>query len=299
MAVQSVSGRNHSKAVKLAATVLARLAGEQAASDTFGIDRRTIRGWVKHEDVPTDSWAALDELAGAQLLEKVARGEVKNPATLATVRGIASRNRRYAEVIAERKGRQDRSVCDCVLPPGWIRELHPKADTPEHERAVLDIAVANMSPSRREFVHSIRPLLARYIDSIDVDSKLFPEAREPTAKALAGLSIDSSDGSLAQRLQKWIEALDDETLAARQALADTAHTAYRDAIQGELAGRAYPDGPPEPEQAGEPVEPAQEPVERPIPAPVPLRRVKPPDDGSMLVDVGQPWQWHELERREW
>lgn len=29
-----VSGRHHSKAVKLAATVLARLAGEQAVSDT-------------------------------------------------------------------------------------------------------------------------------------------------------------------------------------------------------------------------------------------------------------------------
>ena len=96
-----VSGRHHSKAVKVAATVLARLAGEQAASDTFGIDRRTIRGWVKHEDVPTDSWAALDELAGAQLLEKVARGQVTNASTLATVRGIASRNRRYAEVIPD------------------------------------------------------------------------------------------------------------------------------------------------------------------------------------------------------
>jgi hypothetical protein len=102
-----VSGRHHSKAVKLAATVLARLAGEQAASDAFGIDRRTIRGWVKHEDVPADSWAALDDLAGAQLLEKVARGQVTNATTLATVRGIASRNRRYAEVIARREARRE------------------------------------------------------------------------------------------------------------------------------------------------------------------------------------------------
>lgn len=101
-----VSGRHHSKAVKIAATVLARLAGEQAASDTFGVDRRTIRGWVKRDDVPTDSWAALDELAGAQLLEKVARGQVTNPATLATVRGIASRNRRYSELISRREARR-------------------------------------------------------------------------------------------------------------------------------------------------------------------------------------------------
>jgi hypothetical protein len=53
----------------------------------LSIDRRTIRGWVKHGDVPRDSWAALDELAGAQLLEKVARGQVTNATTLATVRG--------------------------------------------------------------------------------------------------------------------------------------------------------------------------------------------------------------------
>ncbi len=98
-----VSGRTHSKAVKIAATVLARLAGKQAASDAFGIDRRTIRGWVKHEDVPADSWAALDELAGAQLLERVARGQVTNPTTLATARGIASRNRRNAELMARRE----------------------------------------------------------------------------------------------------------------------------------------------------------------------------------------------------
>jgi hypothetical protein len=39
-------GRHHCKAVKLAASVLARLAGEQAASDTFGIDRRTIRAYL-------------------------------------------------------------------------------------------------------------------------------------------------------------------------------------------------------------------------------------------------------------
>jgi hypothetical protein len=96
-------GRHHCKAVKLAASVLAGLAGELAASDTFGIDRRTIRGWVKHEDVPTGSWAALDELAGAQLLERVARGEVTNGTILATVRGIASRNRGYTGLIARRE----------------------------------------------------------------------------------------------------------------------------------------------------------------------------------------------------
>ena len=70
---------------------MARIAREVAASEAFGVDRRTVRAWVTNEDVSADSWAALDELAVAQLLEKVARGQVTNATTLATVRGIASR----------------------------------------------------------------------------------------------------------------------------------------------------------------------------------------------------------------
>ena len=287
-----MSGRHHSKAVKLGATVLARLAGEQAAAETFGIDRRTIRGWLKNEDVPTDSWAALDDLAGAQLLERVARGEVRNPTTLATVRGIASRNRRYAELIAKREERRTDEACDCVLPDGWVKELHPKPGTPAHAAAVWQIAAAKMGDSRRHFMHSLRPLLAFLIDREDDETLALPEkfdipeAREATAAAIAG--IPKPDGDPVAAMQQWIESLDDETVAARQALVDAAWDAYRDALQGELQRRRDDEATAAPEydaRRGPPSEP--EPTDTPD-APTPIRRATSrPAPSPMVFDVGR------------
>lgn len=323
-----MSGRHHSKAVKLAATVLARLAGEQAASDTFGIDRRTIRGWVKHDDVPTDSWAALDELAGVQLLEKVARGQVTNPATLATVRGIASRNRRYAEVIAERKARREEVVEQPLHErrrAAWHRFDYPNGGTervPVNDEDEQRLAAYTQAASRYIGEQLRTEISRRAYDDPDVDTGDLRDPYIAEYDRLGDLDLlyvgefaqwrelaDKSEqdhghvkellsGDQWAKMPDWArvrtdDMTDDEYTAylgkLRSLCIEAAHAwwpshlAAEEEWQHKTQARSQP--------APEPVEAVQEPVERPTPAPVRLRRVEPPSDGSMLVDVGQPWQW--------
>lgn len=230
----------HSKATKLAATSLARLSSADVAAATFRVDVQTVRRWQAGADAPPDdTWTAVRDVLLARGAEMAARGETSGLVQTLTAAGISDRNVRYSTLIARREARRSEDMCDCVLPPGWVKDLHPKANTPEHAAAVLDIAAAQMSQSRRHFMYSLHPLLALYIDHNNGDTPHdipdIPEAREAIATALAGLP--NEPGNLAGALQQWIEGLDDETLAARQALVDDAFNAYREAIQGELQRR--------------------------------------------------------------
>ena len=201
--------------------------------------------------------------------EMAALGKTAGLPAVLTGAGISDRNVRYGQLIARREARRSDETCDCVLPPGWVPELHPKPGTPAHVRAVWDVAAAKMSQSRHLFKQSLRPLLARYIDHMDGDTGLdIPEAREATDRALAGVPNDTDDPVGA--LQQWIEDLDDEALTARQTLVDAAHKAYREAVYvllqrradaeaasaaGYDARRAPPSEPgaPEPAEASEPL----------------------------------------------
>lgn len=320
--------RAHTRATRMAATFLAKQNGADAAATAFGIDPRTVRSWLQTVEIPDDQWTAIRDVLLARGAEMAALGKTAGLPAVLTGAGISDRNVRYGQLIARREAGRAGETCDCVLPPAWVPELHPKAGTPEHAAAVWAIAAAKMSEPRRHFMDSLRPLLARYIDHMDGDGGLdIPEAREATAAALAGVPADGVGG-----LQAWIEGLDDETLAARQALVDAAHTAYRDAIQGELQRRAYDEATAAAEydarKAVEGLDPdnqrqlrdwaldklgetdsapvsAQEPIEPPAPTPeptpLPTDRVQRPRPVPMVMDVGREDHdrgWSEYERRD-
>lgn len=267
----------HSLGTQLSGAALGRVLSVDQAASMLGVDRNSIRRWMR-EHPADDDWQIIERMAGAQLVERVAKGLVKSARDLATILGIAGRNVRAKELIALREARRSNETCDCVLPPGWISKLHPEPGTLAHVRAVWSIAAAKMSENRRLFMESLRPLVAHYIDHKEGDTHLdIPEAREATVAALAGVPNDTADPVGA--LQRWIEELDDEAVAARQALADAAHKAYREAIQGELRRRAYPEAPPLPE----PLEPPTA-VDEPVP--LPTARVERPKPVPMVLDTG-------------
>ena len=93
----------------MGATVLARLAGIDTAVDTFGIDRRTVRGWVKGEPPPDDQWTAVRDVLLARGAELAAKGETKGLVQTLTAAGISERNVRYGQLIARREARREQA----------------------------------------------------------------------------------------------------------------------------------------------------------------------------------------------
>lgn len=92
-------------AKRLAGAALGRLISVDQAAKLLGVDKGSIRAWMG--DHPGgDDWATLSELAGAQLTERLARGEIRDPRTLAVVKGVADRNVRYSTLIARREQRR-------------------------------------------------------------------------------------------------------------------------------------------------------------------------------------------------
>ena len=122
--------RRHSRATQLAGAALGRILSVDQAASMLGVDRNSIRRWMG-EHPATDDWDTIEELAGAQLVERMAKGLIKNPAHLATIKGIAGRNVRVRELIAERKRRHEEvpevpihelrraAWRDCLTPSPW------------------------------------------------------------------------------------------------------------------------------------------------------------------------------------
>ena len=280
--------------------------GTDATCERYGVDPRTLARWLE-KDPP--GWHRDSEMARLAANEKYYSGGAMSVVQARTDAGINARNDRYEQLIARREARRSDGTCDCVLPPGWRADMHPKAGTPEHEQAVWQIALAKMPNARRVFMDAVRPLLAFYIDFHDDGGRWpdVPEARQLTNAALEGLPAPAADEDAMGVLIRWIEGLDDETLAARQTLADDALKAWRDAIIDELEERAYDAG--AAEHAAEadarratPPETPQEAPEPSAPAPTPIRRArKAPEPTPMVLDVGAEDHdrgWQPLERRD-
>ena len=128
-----VSGRSHSKATRLAATFLAKLAGVDTAAATFGIDRRTVRSWTGSVEVPEDPWTAIRDVLLARGSEMAAKGDTRGLPAILTGAGIAERNVRYGQLIAQRDGRRVAKVSeDDAVARRWRRRTIRDEVDPTH-----------------------------------------------------------------------------------------------------------------------------------------------------------------------
>ncbi|MFN2417498.1 MAG: hypothetical protein ABR593_01055 [Candidatus Limnocylindria bacterium] len=71
-------GRTHSQVRRLSGAAFSRVLGVDAAASMLGVDRNTIRRWVGQYPAE-DDWRIIEEMAGAQLMERMARGLVTSP----------------------------------------------------------------------------------------------------------------------------------------------------------------------------------------------------------------------------
>lgn len=117
----SMPGKHHSRATKLAATFLARLASPEVAAATFRVDVRTVRDWQAGSvELPEDQWEAIEAVLLARGGEKAASGETAGLVQTLTGAGIAARNRRYATLIARREARREGEQQPAKADPEWL-----------------------------------------------------------------------------------------------------------------------------------------------------------------------------------
>ena len=261
--------------------------GADATTEKYGVDGRTLKRWQEREP---SGWQREEEVNRLLMIEKRAAGKFSYRDLVVGAGVAADKIWRQADRLARaaRQEGQRFDECDCVLPPGWVPELHPKAGTPEHAAAVWQIAATKMDGPRRHFMQSLRPLLAFLIDHEDGDTKLdIPESREATQAALAG--IPNADGDQVASMQQWIASLDDDTLAARQAHVDRAYEAYRTSIHSELQRRWDAEAAVAGHDAsGTPEAEASDDSPIPEPTPLPTARAARPAHAPIVLDVGSP-----------
>jgi hypothetical protein len=134
------SRSRHSLATQLSGAALGRVLGVDQAASMLGVDRNSIRRWMKNHP-PDDDWRVVEELGGAQLVERMAKGEIRSPRDLAIIKGIAGRNLRARELIARREQR-------------WAEEQAPEPPSP-----MQDAVQALSDEQRRMLVAEIDVLL--------------------------------------------------------------------------------------------------------------------------------------------
>jgi len=146
--------RHHSKATRLAATFLARLASPEVAASTFRVDVRTVRGWQAGAvDLPADQWEAIEAVLLARGGEQAAKGETRGLVQTLTGAGIAARNRRYAQLIERREARRQGEQEMEEQPPRepWRDALHALSDSRQllmRDSLHLEIAIRDLPENR-------------------------------------------------------------------------------------------------------------------------------------------------------
>jgi hypothetical protein len=145
--------RHHSRATRLAATFLARLASPEVAASTFRVDVRTVRNWQAGSvELPADQWEAIEAVLLARGGEQAAKGETRGLVQTLTGAGIAARNRRYAQLIAQREARRQ-GEAEMEQPPRepWRDALHALSDSRQllmRDSLHLEIAIRDLPENR-------------------------------------------------------------------------------------------------------------------------------------------------------
>jgi hypothetical protein len=145
-----------------------------------------------------NDWRIIEEMAGAQLMERMARGEIRSPRDLATIKGIAGRNVRVEQAIARREAR---------------REAEPEAEEPSPIRVQLDRLDTRR---QRLLADELRQELERRAYSPDGErERIGPNPKDTGADYIAVLT-QVVDGLLA-RSDEAIDARQAAIMAARRA----------------------------------------------------------------------------------
>ena len=133
----------YTTAQKREAVALARVAGVEAAAQSLGIDRRTVRRWSDQAgdrpelDGSAEGWQRLLDLAQSKVAVALASGKVR-PKDAAVIAAIAERNLRQLADRSEKRqagpqepwtDRFDR-WCDATYPSGRLAEI--AKDVPSH-----------------------------------------------------------------------------------------------------------------------------------------------------------------------
>lgn len=243
--------RHHSRATRLAATFLARLASPEVAATTFRVDVRTVRGWQAGSvELPDDEWTAIRDVLRARGAEMAAKGDVKGLVQTLTAAGISDRNVRYGELIARREARRAGE--------------QGEQEQPDPVRA----AVLALSADRQRFLR----------DALHLEIATRNAAEDPTLNA--GADPSPSDDEAEARLLAWIAevaAMPDEQIAAgseavRARLRELQETGERKAAR-----------------ESDPVRPLAVPT-APVAAPEPPRAPLRVVDDAGYPDQWQPWR---------
>jgi hypothetical protein len=216
-----VPARSISPARRLAGMAMVRFVGVRNAARAVQVDERTLRGWLAKDNADTDhdadAWRAAEALAQERMLTGLATGDARGLTAWSTAAGIASRNVRYATLIARREGRH-REEPKPSWWPAWqalsmdrrrlmvdtlryIREHPPTdatpADGPEPTMDAWVTLVAKMTD--REVAREGSRLARRFAraDPKPAGSANGPLQRHETAAEAPGVSVGQSDPSSA------------------------------------------------------------------------------------------------------
>jgi hypothetical protein len=142
-------GNGISQARRLAGVALARIIGVKAAARALGVDPRSVSSWLDANadaDHDEQAWQAAQALAQERMLAGLTKGDARGLTAWATAAGIASRNVRYAQLIARREQRRSaEQEQPAESEPPW----RSKVDAMSWERHRLMSALIDLADAQR------------------------------------------------------------------------------------------------------------------------------------------------------
>lgn len=133
----------HTLGTQLSGAALGRVLSVDQAASMLGVDRGSIRRWMRDHPA-ADDWQIIQQMAGAQLVERVAKGLVRSSRDLAIILGVAGRNVRAQQLIARREQRREQDAQPEEPPePNPIKEALDALD-PARQRLIRDVLILEL-----------------------------------------------------------------------------------------------------------------------------------------------------------
>lgn len=207
----------HSLSTQLSGAALGRVLSVDQAAAILGVDRNSVRRWMRDHPAE-DDWHIIEQMAGAQLVERVAKGQVKSARDLAVLKGVAGRNRRAQELIARRDARR--------------AQADAEADAAARPNPVHEASLA-LPRDRRKWLVSYLDMAIEYHRIIEANGG-------PKVADIPGQPAEYDEAEFVRQIEGIGAASDAELQAMRDALAVDAiphlagWRAFRDRPDGDL-----------------------------------------------------------------